>query len=163
MSTTMNEIIPSSSSSSSCLPEQLQPAKNESSSSSTSLKLNDNINEIEDKPKSSIFSRNEESPIHNVPMKIIRRPLPSELDENKVLKFMKEMKDGDTFTPIEIIKVKSTLKSNPNGPKENFYFSMGGCHRFEATKRLNFETIRAKIIEVPPSQMRIYLGAGSPF
>lgn len=70
---------------------------------------------------------------------------------------------GDRFTPIEIIKVKSPLKTNPTGPIEVFYFAMGGCHRYEATKRLGYETIRAKIIEVPPKQMRIYLGAGSPF
>ncbi|WWD08439.1 hypothetical protein V865_006551 [Kwoniella europaea PYCC6329] len=134
-----------------CLPEQLQPQPHSTPPTS------------DVRPTSSVFARNEETPIHNVPMRVIRRPLPSELDEEKVQTFMDEMKAGDTFTPIEIIKVKSPLKTNPTGPPETFYFAMGGCHRYEATKRLGLETIRAKIIEVPASQMRIYLGAGSPF
>ena len=42
-------------------------------------------------PTSSIFSRSESAPIHNVPMSVIRRPFPSELDEGKVQTFMAEM------------------------------------------------------------------------
>ncbi|TYJ54391.1 hypothetical protein B9479_004979 [Cryptococcus floricola] len=116
----------------SCLPTELQP----------------------DKPTSSVFSRSEDAPVHNVPMRVINRPLPSELDEDK---------RGDAFTPIEVVKVKAPLKTDPTGPAQVFYFAMGGCHRYEATKRLQWETIRARIIEVPASQMRVYLGAGSPF
>ncbi|KAK4688595.1 sulfiredoxin, partial [Tremellales sp. Uapishka_1] len=112
---------------------------------------------------SSVFSRSDSAPIHNIPMSVIHRPLPSELDEDKVVKFMDEMRNGDTFTPIEVVKVKAVLKADPDGGKHNFYFSMGGCHRYEATKRLGLETIRARIIEVPAAQMRVYLGAGSPF
>lgn len=44
-----------------------------------------------DKPKSSVFARGE-GEVHIVPMSVIQRPLPSELDENKVLAFMEEMK-----------------------------------------------------------------------
>lgn len=40
---------------------------------------------------SSIFSRSEAAPVHLVPMRVIRRPLPSELDEEKVQTFMAEM------------------------------------------------------------------------
>ncbi|WWC65114.1 uncharacterized protein I303_107728 [Kwoniella dejecticola CBS 10117] len=145
----------------SCLPEQLQPNSQNPSPSAPATTSRSTSKDA--RPTSSVFARNEESPVHNVPMRVIRRPLPSELDEEKVLGFMEEMKAGDTFTPIEIIKVKSPLKINPTGPPETFYFAMGGCHRYEATKRLGLETIRAKIIEVPASQMRIYLGAGSPF
>ncbi|WVW80908.1 hypothetical protein I302_102899 [Kwoniella bestiolae CBS 10118] len=149
--------IAETSTSTSCLPEQLQ-LQPETTATATSTSSNPEV-----RPTSSIFARNEEAPIHNVPMRVIRRPLPSELDEGKVQTFMEEMKAGDTFTPIEIIKVKSPLKINPTGPAETFYFAMGGCHRYEATKRLGLETIRAKIIEVPAKQMRVYLGAGSPF
>lgn len=70
---------------------------------------------------------------------------------------------GDVFTPIEIVKVRSKLKTDPTGPIHNFYFSLGGCHRYEATKRLGLPTIRARIIEAPASHIRVYLGAGSPF
>ncbi|TXT11085.1 hypothetical protein VHUM_01836 [Vanrija humicola] len=113
--------------------------------------------------KSSIFARDENAPVHVVPMRVIHRPLPSELDESKVQSFMKEMQAGDVFTPIEVIKVRAPLKTDPNGTVQNFYFSMGGCHRYEATKRLGLPNIRARIIEVPPAAMRMYLGAGSPF
>lgn len=45
-----------------------------------------------DKPTSSVFSRSDSAPVHNVPMRVIHRPLPSELDEAKVEAFMQEMK-----------------------------------------------------------------------
>lgn len=61
------------------------------------------------------------------------------------------------------MKVQAKLKTNPTGPLQTFFFALGGCHRYEACKRLGMETIRAKIIDVPPAQMRLYLGAGCPF
>ncbi|EIW69927.1 hypothetical protein TREMEDRAFT_19218, partial [Tremella mesenterica DSM 1558] len=136
----------------SCLPTSILPPKETQ---------NVKVDETQ-KPTSSVFAR-DQGAIHNVPMSVINRPLPSELDENKVLTFMDEMKRGDSFTPIEIVKVRAPLKIDPTGPARPFYFAMGGCHRYEATKRLGWETIRARIIEVPASQMRVYLGAGSPF
>ncbi|WWD20650.1 hypothetical protein CI109_105126 [Kwoniella shandongensis] len=142
----------------SCLPTELQPQPSTSKTPDGTSTATATA-----KPTSSVFSRGEDVPVHNVPMRVIHRPLPSELDEEKVKTFMEEMKSGDTFTPIEIIKVKSPLKTNPSGPPETFYFAMGGCHRYEATKRLGLESIRARIIEVPAKQMRVYLGAGSPF
>ncbi|CDZ96727.1 sulfiredoxin-like isoform x2 [Phaffia rhodozyma] len=90
--------------------------------------------------------------IHDVPMNIIRRPIPSELDEEKVNVFMKEVARGDEFTPIEVLRVRDPLDSS-----KSYYYSVGGCHRFEAHKRLEKETIRGKIIEVPAGVMRPYL------
>lgn len=49
---------------------------------------------------------------------------------------------GDDFTPIEILQVKS-----PEGTR---LYSLGGCHRYEAHKRLGKETIRAKVLDTPP-------------
>lgn len=46
--------------------------------------------EYGDRPASSVFAR-DGAPVHNVPMAVIRRPLPSELDEAKVAAFMEEM------------------------------------------------------------------------
>lgn len=46
--------------------------------------------EREHVPTSSAFARNEKE-VHIVPMSVIRRPLPSELDEAKVLGFMDDM------------------------------------------------------------------------
>ncbi|KAK8850468.1 hypothetical protein IAR55_004386 [Kwoniella newhampshirensis] len=144
-------------------PDPSQTKTQSHSSQSTQTATATAAAEAEAKPTSSVFSRGEDVPVHNVPMRVIHRPLPSELDEDKVQTFMQEMRAGDTFTPIEIVKVKAPLKINPTGPAEVFYFAMGGCHRYEATKRLGLETIRARIIEVPAKQMRVYLGAGSPF
>jgi uncharacterized ParB-like nuclease family protein len=36
-------------------------------------------------------------------------------------------------------------------------------HSYEAHKRLQSETIPGRIINVPPSAIRMYLGAGCPF
>jgi sulfiredoxin len=46
----------------------------------------------QDRPTSSVFARGDGAPVHNVPMRVIHRPLPSELDEDKVLAFMDEMR-----------------------------------------------------------------------
>jgi sulfiredoxin len=46
------------------------------------------------KPDSSVFARGDGA-IHVVPMAVIQRPLPSELDEDKVIAFMEKMKVRD--------------------------------------------------------------------
>lgn len=47
-------------------------------------------NQTDHRPTSSAFSRGG-SEVHIVPMSVIRRPLPSELDEAKVLGFTDDM------------------------------------------------------------------------
>lgn len=51
-----------------------------------------------DKPTSSAFARGEGA-VHVVPMSVIRRPMPSELDESKVQAFMAEMRFVDFERP----------------------------------------------------------------
>ncbi|GAA5904924.1 hypothetical protein JCM5296_001735 [Sporobolomyces johnsonii] len=99
---------------------------------------------------------NADAPTVQVPMSVINRPLPSELDENKVQQFMKDIQAGDNFTPIEVLRTEA-----PDGKK--YYMAFGGCHRYEAHKRLQSETIPGRIINVPPASIRMYLGAGCPF
>ncbi|KAK4334341.1 Sulfiredoxin [Rhodotorula toruloides] len=96
------------------------------------------------------------SPTVDVPMAVINRPVPSQLDEDKVLRFMEDIKKGDDFTPIEVLRCVA-----PDGQK--YFFAFGGCHRYEAHKRLKSETIPGRIINVPPSAIRMYLGASAPF
>ncbi|GAA5927826.1 sulfiredoxin [Sporobolomyces koalae] len=96
-----------------------------------------------------------DAPTVNVPMRVINRPLPSELDEEKVKQFMKDIQAGDKFTPIEVVRTQA------NG--QNYYMAFGGCHRFEAHKRLGSESIPGRIINVPPASLRMYLGASCPF
>ncbi|BGP23869.1 sulfiredoxin [Rhodotorula toruloides] len=97
-----------------------------------------------------------DSPTVNVPLEVINRPVPSQLEEEKVLRFMEDIKKGDDFTPIEVLRCAA-----PDGQK--YYFAFGGCHRYEAHKRLKSKTIPGRIINVPPSAIRMYLGASAPF
>ncbi|GAA5854384.1 hypothetical protein JCM5353_001775 [Sporobolomyces roseus] len=99
---------------------------------------------------------NADTPTVDVPMSVINRPLPSELSEEKVQQFMKNIQAGDKFTPIEVLRTESA-----DGKK--YYMAFGGCHRFEAHKRLKSETIPGRIINVPPASIRMYLGASCPF
>ncbi|GAA6061384.1 hypothetical protein JCM10212_000644 [Sporobolomyces blumeae] len=99
---------------------------------------------------------NANAPTVDVPMSVINRPLPSELSEEKVEQFMKDIEAGDKMTPIEVLRTVS-----PDG--KQYYMAFGGCHRFEAHKRLKSETIPGRIINVPPASIRMYLGAGCPF
>lgn len=74
----------------SCLPTELQP-------------------QATDNPTSSVFARTEDVPVHNVPMRVINRPLPSELDENKVKTFMAEMEVRYSSTVLIMILTLMTL------------------------------------------------------
>ncbi|TIA72867.1 hypothetical protein E3P91_01710 [Wallemia ichthyophaga] len=107
-------------------------------------------------PNSSVFQSERTDNIHDVPMRVINRPFPPELDEVKVEKFIQDYQKGDVFTPIEIWRAK-------NDQGQSYYFSFGGCHRFEAAKRTSKETIRARIVDVPSTTIRAHLGSSSPF
>lgn len=48
-------------------------------------------------------------------------------------------------------------------PPGSYYYAFGGCHRWEAHRRLATPTIRAKLVRVSPHTISTYLGASSPF
>lgn len=91
----------------------------------------------------SVFtSQAVDAPVYDVPMRALNRPFPPILDEGKVERFMDDMRNGDDLTPIEVLRCQA-----PNDERV-FFFSFGGCHRYEAAKRLGLETIKGKIINV---------------
>ncbi|KAG0748450.1 hypothetical protein G6F57_006423 [Rhizopus arrhizus] len=96
--------------------------------------------------------------VFDVPMSVINRPIPSQLDREKVEKMKVVLGTPgkeDELTPIDVHHV--VYKG------QDYYFAFGGCHRWEASKEMGKETIRAKLIDTPASVINTYLGSSSPF
>eukprot|EP01133_Synstelium_polycarpum_P012196 gene12196-14273_t len=93
-----------------------------------------------------------------MPISVIARPLPSSLEEEKVLSLMDTLKEGhaDLVPPIDVVWVVG------ENPENNYYLSFGGCHRFEAHKRLGLPTINARIVRSTPDDIKVYLGGSTP-
>eukprot|EP00389_Voromonas_pontica_P004162 GDKH01006186.1.p1 GENE.GDKH01006186.1~~GDKH01006186.1.p1 ORF type:complete len:113 (-),score=24.46 GDKH01006186.1:220-558(-) len=97
----------------------------------------------------------ENGDVYDVPMSAINRPLPPVLDEAKVEAMMSSLKEGKSLPAINVLHVEG--KSG-----QDYYFGFGGCHRFEAHKRLGRPTVLGTVTEVSRGVLKHHLGASTP-
>lgn len=97
--------------------------------------------------------------VHNVPFAVITRPVPSELDEDKVRSLMNSIaseEERGAVPPIDVLWVQKSDAASDQ--PRNYYFAFGGCHRYEAYKRLNRSHIPCKLIKVDESVLATHTG-----
>eukprot|EP01132_Coremiostelium_polycephalum_P004238 gene4238-5306_t len=94
--------------------------------------------------------------VTEMPIHVIHRPIQPILEEDKVLSLMETLKNNEDVPPIDVNWIVG------KNPENNYYFGFGGCHRYEAHKRLGLNTIKARIVRSTPEDIRVYLGSSTP-
>ncbi|XP_002730594.1 sulfiredoxin-1-like [Saccoglossus kowalevskii] len=94
--------------------------------------------------------------VHNVPINVLIRPIPSVLEEEKVLSLMNTIENEESSVPpVDVLWIQGRQGGN-------YFYSFGGCHRYEAYKRLKLEFIPCKLFKSTVNDLRNYLGCSTP-
>jgi sulfiredoxin len=83
--------------------------------------------------------------IQEIPLNLIKRPLPRQNDPNKVQALMESIAAIGQQEPIDVLEV------------EGQYYGFSGCHRYEACQRLGQQTILARVRKAPQSVLEMHL------
>jgi len=103
----------------------------------------------------TIHSANIEE-VHWMPISELIRPIPPVLTCEKVASIVETLKkDPAQIPPIDVLWVKGTQGGN-------YFYSFGGCHRYEAHKSAGMSEIRVKLIESTLRDLQTYLGSSCP-
>eukprot|EP01039_Chlorochromonas_danica_P003088 gene3088-3376_t len=94
--------------------------------------------------------------IHNIPIAVIQRPLLPSVNENKVCSLMETIEeDPDKVPPVTVMWIKGKEGGN-------YYYAFGGCHRYEAYKKLGKPTIPAILQKSTLEQLKAIMGGSAP-